>query len=433
MEGLVVLFALGAAGVMLLGLLHSQVVAKSWQQAARRLGLSYDPGGLFGSARIHGMLGPVNARVDTVRRGSGDDQRTYTRYRVAFQRPLSIGLKIRREGFLSGIGKLFGLEDITVGDPGFDSTVHIAGADPGSVRRFLTPSRRLRLHRLLERWPAEIDDHGITVELSGAESDADRLVSVLRHIAEVSRHLVEERPEDVALSAALEARQKGQLSQALQRAQVARRAAPDDDAAEAMVDEVLKMAGQAKAKTAAPTDGRRSPSEAEASRDEAAQRRAPQTTPSITRPPTTNEPPSPVTARAPRRDASDPNAITVATVCNDLFGESMTSFESAERFEERYDGKAIQWTGILEWVDTTSADLVLGSGAGARGAFEICKARPGLMGRQTVRAFVRFADQGPEALRQRVGEPVTFEGRLVSCDAFARNLFVAHGTVVEAR
>ena len=114
------------------------------------------------------------------------------------------------------------------------------------------------------------------------------------------------------------------------------------------------------------------------------------------------------------------------TVCETLFGTDRMSYEIKEIFEERFDGKSIRWSGKLDRVSTYAFDGLFGSEPGTKAVFEIYEA-----GGRTVQAVVQFPADAVEVLRPRTGEQATFEGTLLSCDAFMRNLFVANGHVVD--
>ena len=57
-------------------------------------------------------------------------------------------LRLAPEGFLTKVGKLFGLQDVEVGDKAFDAAFSIATSSPGPLTRFLSPSVRQMILRL---------------------------------------------------------------------------------------------------------------------------------------------------------------------------------------------------------------------------------------------------------------------------------------------
>ncbi len=51
-------------------------------------------------------------------------------------------------------------------------------------------------------------------------------------------------------------------------------------------------------------------------------------------------------------------------------------------------------------------------------------------GNRTIQAVVQLPQADLDGLRGRIGQPIQFRGRLVSCDPFMRNLFVADAGLV---
>ena len=119
------------------------------------------------------------------------------------------------------------------------------------------------------------------------------------------------------------------------------------------------------------------------------------------------------------------------TVCETLFGTDRISYEIKQIFEDRFEGEPIRWSGKLDRVSTYAFDGLFGSDPGTKAVFEIYEAGGSPYGGRTVQAIVQFPADAIEVLRPRTGEQTTFEGTLLSCDAFMRNLFVANGRVLD--
>ncbi|MGI5860872.1 MAG: hypothetical protein ACOX6T_02320 [Myxococcales bacterium] len=60
-----------------------------------------------------------------------------------------VPLQLGPEGFLTKMGKLFGFVDLEVGDREFDAAFSISTSSPAQIRRFLSPSVRKMLLRIL--------------------------------------------------------------------------------------------------------------------------------------------------------------------------------------------------------------------------------------------------------------------------------------------
>ncbi len=118
-------------------------------------------------------------------------------------------------------------------------------------------------------------------------------------------------------------------------------------------------------------------------------------------------------------------------MCETLFGTDRMSHEIKQIFEDRFDGKAVRWQGKLDRVSTYAFDGLFGFDPGTKAVFEVYEAEGSPYGGRTVQAVVQFPADAIDVLRPRTGEEMTFEGTLLSCDAFMRNLFVANARVVD--
>jgi hypothetical protein len=133
---------------------------------------------------------------------------------------------------------------------------------------------------------------------------------------------------------------------------------------------------------------------------------------------------------APAHSADDNDACDAKAVCEDLFDPKRMSFEVNQRFEEKYLDRPVRWSGRLRSINSYTFDLVFGDGKGTKAVFEVHEV-PGVYGGKMVQAVVQLPPEASDDLGVRTGETLTFSGRLVRCDAFMRNLFVADGKLVE--
>ena len=83
--------------------------------------------------------------------------------------------------------------------------------------------------------------------------------------------------------------------------------------------------------------------------------------------------PSPNAAAAPLADADADAELAVAAVCAQLFTRSITSTEARKRFDERYKGKRVRWSGKLRRAATYSIDIVFKGGPGTKATFALPK------------------------------------------------------------
>ena len=413
MSGLVFLAIIAVAvTVITIGVNQSKKTNEAWASVAKQLQLVFQPGQIFSRPRISGIHKGCSVLVTTFSRGSGKNQTTYTRFRVSYPHSLDLGLRLTKQGLLSGIGKFFGTQDIEVGDEGFDDAIVVKGRDPERVKEFLTLSRRMRAARFLTTYQGScIDDMNVEWERRHVERDADKIVRMIERMASLANHMMDDRAEDKTIDRAIEARQEGRLDEALQLIQEV----PDDHNADArdvhvFEGEVLLATRQAQAAAEAFTRVyNEEPEDQEALKmaEQASKQVEPATTPD---------------------EAS--SELDLVSVCETLFAPENMSSETTELFDKHYRNGAIHWSGTLTGVRTFTFDLVFGNEPGTRAVFKIHQVGGQSFSGRPVQAVVRFPTDAEDMLRSKVDSEMTFEGNLISCDAFMRNLFVGGGRIV---
>jgi hypothetical protein len=113
---------------------------EQWEQTAHDLGLQLESG-LLSGPKITGRYQGVPVEVSTVTRGGKNNRQTYTVFDVGLPRNAPANLVVGKEGFLAGLGKFVGMQDIEIGDDIFDDQFVIKGSNPAEVERFLTQDR----------------------------------------------------------------------------------------------------------------------------------------------------------------------------------------------------------------------------------------------------------------------------------------------------
>lgn len=162
---------------------NSRKVRESWAAAAHQLGADFVPGSWSKPGLIHGTFRNYRIEVTTITRGSGKNQKTYTRVKTFTNPHLALGIRVYREGFFSGVGKVLGFQDIQVGDKGFDDRFIIKGRDEEAVLRLLHSELR---HRLSQYDAAvggkglELADDALNWESRGVIKDTERLVWLVK-------------------------------------------------------------------------------------------------------------------------------------------------------------------------------------------------------------------------------------------------------------
>jgi hypothetical protein len=122
-----------------------------WSQLSREIGAEYQQGGFFrGDSRIVLTHREWEITLDTYTVSTGKSHVTYTRIRAPFVNPDGFRFNIYRKGIFSGIAKLFGTQDIEIGDSYFDDEFIIQSSSQDLVYRLLT---NLEIRQLIQNQP----------------------------------------------------------------------------------------------------------------------------------------------------------------------------------------------------------------------------------------------------------------------------------------
>ncbi len=360
---------------------HSQRVREAWAAAASRLNLQFDPGSLTRRKSLNGYIDGNRVEVETFTRNSGSkSSHAVTRYRVHLPKTLPQGLQIKPRGLMADAAEFFGAQKIATGDASFDSRVVVKGEYANRVAGFLTPERRREVIRLLDEFKGvKIDHQNIEWSKSGVAKDPAEIVEIVRQLSSAAASL----SRDAAGGAPLK-------------------------------EVAVPLAAAATAATATifmnPSDAK----------------------------PISVEAPAALRARevpadVPVEVAPDPApaasaGLAMADVCAQLFTRSITSTEAKKRFEERYKGQRVRWSGNLRRAATYSIDIVFKGGPGTKATFALPVPTEGALG-GAVQAVVQLSPSAAAQLKNRVGEEITFEGRLLSFDGMVRNFNIADATL----
>lgn len=343
------LFAAVFLGVIPFAIAQSRRTRQAWADAARRL--RFTPGTLVRSGRIHGHLDGMTVAVYRFSRGSGKNRTTYTHVGVGFPRSLGLGLRLAPEGFFSGVTKFFGDQDVETGDAAFDDSVVVKGADARRIVEFLTPARRARVGRCLASHSGlKIDDDRIVWERRGVIRNADTVVRAVRQFITVARSLLEDTERDRAVVRAMAAQHDGCIEEALTILETPLVAAPSPSGVtppstggeeepepvsveeKVLEGELLYLADRREDARAALRSALEEAPEDPEVRGWVNHIEGPEEMPQ-----------EDVSGAVDRNKA----ALDASTVCADLFGSGVSSFDAARRFEERYRDRTIAWSGTL--------------------------------------------------------------------------------------
>lgn len=164
-----------------------------WDAFARERGGRLNPStGSFLSYRppsIDVPYGDALVHIDSYTQSNGNNSSTtYTRFRASFVLPSGPTFKVYKENFLSPIGRLFGFQDVELGDAEFDRIYIVRTNAQAAATRAWTGKAMTSLRRL-GRGTAHSDGHVVKYTLVGVEKDpvvlglAVDLVGELAHYA----------------------------------------------------------------------------------------------------------------------------------------------------------------------------------------------------------------------------------------------------------
>jgi hypothetical protein len=144
--------------------------ANAWGAFAARYSLQFERPRL----RVHGTL--EGSRVD-VRLVGGAVPRTLLR--VRFPNPLGLGLLIRK-GWVPGLAKFFGAQDIELGDAPFDQAFIVKGNPEPVVRQVVHAQMRQELLAFVARGATvQVEDDQMQAWLPGMVFDGQALDELL--------------------------------------------------------------------------------------------------------------------------------------------------------------------------------------------------------------------------------------------------------------
>jgi hypothetical protein len=211
---LLVFFVLVVGGVVILARIMTRAHERARREVASQTGLVFEPKkSIGGSWSLSGQIDDHPVVVKTV---SSGENSTSTVYRVGFPETLGFQLNVQRTGLFQQVIKIFGAEDIELGDAEFDAKYVVKGWTHEQVRAFLTPARRLRCARFLSaKGERRLSETGLEVTRPGSASDVSEMVNEIQRLVTQARNFWAPPADEKHLNAALDARGKGELDTAL--------------------------------------------------------------------------------------------------------------------------------------------------------------------------------------------------------------------------
>ncbi|VGO17031.1 hypothetical protein PDESU_05625 [Pontiella desulfatans] len=395
------IFILVIVGVVIyFGMANNKKNQAAWQAAADRLNLAYYGGGFGSMGTISGSVDGHRINISTFTKGSGNSSQAYTKYTVEYRHRIKTDVKMTRQGALHKLGKVFGLEDITVGDAAFDEQVLVRGADSAAVRKLLTPDLRDAIRLMVITFPdITITNEHVCVNKKGKDTEISAIVRTARHVLQFSDQMNASFPA---------AKPPGNVR---------------------VVDPVPPPPPIPAAEEPEPGLVEIEPVELPFD---------PYTIPN----PVVPDPPMIPVAEEPEPElpaveeepvdqepepVAEPVVLNLEQAAKELFGgDSKSSLEASKVFEGQYKGRSVEGSGVLKRIGRISYDSIFGNHPGIKATLEICELS-GPYSQFKVEANVLFPLEKEEALRAMVGEPLSISGTLIAQDAIMKRLYIAAG------
>ena len=175
---------------------------ETWRQLAAETEGDFIKGGFYRPHKVEVRVSDWTITLDTYTVSSGKHSTTFTRLRAPYVNKDGFRFTIYRKSIFSGLGKLFGMQDIEIGEPAFDEAFIIQGTDAAKVRAlFAYP----QLRELISAQPAihlyVKDDEGwfgtqfpegvdaLSFQVVGVIKDVERLKSLFLMFAATLNYL----------------------------------------------------------------------------------------------------------------------------------------------------------------------------------------------------------------------------------------------------
>ena len=184
---MILFFVLFMVGALLISTRIQKARLAKWKTFAEEHELEFLDGTWPSPAIVRGKSNGVTIEITTEVHGSDRNKKVYTRYRAWFSRQLPKGLTVTSEGVMAKLAKVFGGQDIQLGDPAADRLLRIKGNNEDSVRKFLNQPHVLRavLEFVPQHTQATIKKRHAELLVHGFESNPANMENMLRQVVRV--------------------------------------------------------------------------------------------------------------------------------------------------------------------------------------------------------------------------------------------------------
>lgn len=124
-----------------------------WRQFSEQVGGRFVEPTFLKTGKVEAKHDDWTVTLDSYAVSTGKVTVVYTRLRAPYQNPGGFRFRVYRKNIFTGMGKLFGMQDIEIGDAAFDESFVIQGTDESQVRQLFSNPR---IRELLAAQP-EVD------------------------------------------------------------------------------------------------------------------------------------------------------------------------------------------------------------------------------------------------------------------------------------
>ena len=121
-----------------------------WSQLSEQIGGDFEKGGFLRKDKVTLTHRQWQITLDTYTVSTGHSAVVYTRLRAPFVNPDGFRFNIHRKHVFSWLPKMFGQQDIEIGEPEFDEAFVIQGTSETNVKALLANTE---IRRLIDRQP----------------------------------------------------------------------------------------------------------------------------------------------------------------------------------------------------------------------------------------------------------------------------------------
>lgn len=397
---------------------NSKTNQTQWQQAADQLNLAYYAGGFGSMGTISGSLYGHRVAISTFTKGSGNTNQVFTKYHIEYCDRIRVDMNMTRQGALHSLGKVFGMQDIEIGDPGFDDRIILRGSDPAAIRRFITPDIRDAIKLLVaSHEDVTITNDHVCVMKKGKDTDSAVIVSTTKRLLKfcdkmnAASRVAHPRENEVILDKHPSAEPIIEVPQP-----------PEIPAVEPPYDPystpnpvvpeppMIPVVDDAIGETAepAPDDGEIAVAVE---------------SPLLVEP----EPVVPAKEPEPKEEPVDRSVpVDLQATARELFGDSGHSLLSSKLFDEKFKDRPVEGSGVVRRVAKFSYDPVFVNAKGVKVALTVCEF-PGTYSKIKVTAEVMYPPGEYDTLKPMVGATLPINGTLFAQDAMMNALYIKQG------